>query len=175
MEAITNLFSGGNGLIAIVVAIVILWLVFKVARRLFKTVLSIVVIAFIGLLVYSMLTGKKMDDVVNSGFENYLTKHPISTLMTDKCQGEKAEKFMCQCIYGPIHQDMTYKYSTTQLNSLESDKSKKKEAVMTSFRNQKANIKACIKEKRKAGTGKLMDSALKFIDNLDRKSETNVR
>ncbi len=161
MDIISSL-SPQNMLLLAVAIIVMVTVFFKVARKLFR------IIAFIllGLVVYTLWSGKDLKETVGDTIEATLLRRPIAK-MVSTCEGEKGNKAKCECIYLPLYQQLRSTYSDNEIRNLESDRDAKRKAIAEAYRNKKSIVSDCLKRRGTEGGGKALKAAVNMLNNLD--------
>lgn len=140
-----------------VAAFVALWIIFKIAKAVFKVALFLAVMLF----GYIFFFGGSIEDVSEPILEQMFKKNTIEELMAKHCNPEKKDVLRCDCILMPVYGDLNKRFNETQMKELSQDHKRMTDEALISFKNEKENIKACANEK-KSGWLKAFD----FIRSL---------
>jgi len=129
-----------------VAAFVGLWIIFKIAKAVFKIALFLGVM----LLGYMFFFGGSIEDVIEPGLEQMFKKNTIEELRVKHCKPEKMDILKCECIVMPVYADLQDRFvgRESELAELEQNREAITQEVLQSFSNQKENMKACAKEKQ---------------------------
>ena len=124
-----------NLIIIIVIAIVVFFLIIKFAKKLFKFVLIIVLIAALALFGFLYLNKIKT----------------INDLQTKYCEdfSNKKDSLKCVCIVGPLHDDFQERFSKEEMNDMNSVQFAKELSV--SLFNKRKIITQKLKENKAEG------------------------
>ncbi|MGB1241762.1 MAG: hypothetical protein ACPG49_04530 [Chitinophagales bacterium] len=129
-----------------VAAFVGLWIIFKIAKAVFKIAL------FLGLMFlgYMVFFGGSIEDVLEPGLEQMFKKNTLEELKAKHCKPEKMDILKCECIVMPVYADLQDRFvdRKSELKELEKDREAITQEVLKSFGNQKENMKVCAKEKQ---------------------------
>lgn len=142
-----------------IAAFVALWIIFKIAKVIFKVALFLAVMLF----GYLFFFGGSIEDVLEPGLEQMFKKNTIEQLMAKHCNPEKMDVLRCECIIMPVYSDLTKRFNDLQLKELSENNKRMTEEVLISFQNQKERMKNCAKEK-KSGWLKAFDFIKSFFN-----------
>ncbi len=161
MDILSSL-SPQNMLLLVVAIIVLVMIFFKVARKLFRFAAFIL----LGLVVYTLWSGKDLRETVNDGFEATLLRRPISKMVAN-CEGDKGGSAKCECIYLPLYQQLRNTHSDNEIRSLESDRDAKRVAIVEAYRSKKSIVQDCLKRRRNEKGGEILKKAVGFLNDLE--------
>lgn len=151
-----------NSLLPIAAIIIIGIIIFKVAKSLLKGIGFIVVA---GLLLYFFQGGtvdglKKQADKVKAGsVKLYFKNTTIADMKNKFCTPEKAEKFKCRCVITSVHNDLTSRFSASDLAKLDQDDQLRLKEIRQSLRNTRNEIMNCGAQKE----GKAFVEKMKWL------------
>lgn len=148
-----------NSLIAILVAVAIIFILFRVAKSIFKIVLSVVVLG----LAFYFWQGGTVDGLKDKGTQAIFKDANLSNMMEVHCQGEKADKIKCECVIGPVFQDIHSRLSSSEIERANQDPQQIEAEIQTSMRNEKRDIRKCLVNN---SGGKILDQLKGVLGNL---------
>jgi len=128
-------------LLLIIIAIVVLWILFKVGKNLFK----IAGIIFIVILIYLVWSGKTAQFLVEPSLEHAFEKRNINEMYENHCSESKKDKAMCACVVEPVYNDLYDRHRRGAINNFSPEKMA--EEVMISYKNQQVFMHQCLKDK----------------------------
>ncbi len=137
-----NQFSQSDLILVGIGAIIVIWILFKVAKTLFRVAIFALLIGAL----YFLWTGQTPSGVIKTGVKAALQKNNIADLHDKYCGLGKRDKALCACIFQPIYSELSNSYSESEIRTLEKDAMVS--ATMNAFNAQKEVITACIKEKK---------------------------
>lgn len=125
-------------IIIIVVGIILLILVLRfIAKNILKIIGVLIIIVVFG---YFLLFYK-------GGLLDLGNKDFILNELKEKYCVEQIDEIKCECIIEPLFNDITSQYSLEELAELQKDKTKSLEIIFKSLRDNRAEIKSCLKER----------------------------
>lgn len=148
----TGITIDQNTLILAVAAIVVLYILFKIASRILKLVGIFLVIAF----GYYFWNGGTAEELKEMGVQTLFKEADVTKLVDTYCSDGQENSLKCDCLAKPIYQDLTSRLSAEQLQSLATNEEERIRQIRQSFRNKGSEIRACfVKEKGGAYWDKL--------------------
>ena len=133
-----------NTLIIGIAAVVILYILLKIASKVIRLIGVIAVVA----LGYFFWNGGTVDDLKEEVVQALFKEQDINQLLSTYCEGSKADGFKCECIVKPVYEDLTSRLSAEEIAALANDEQARIAQIRQSMRNQGSTIRSCIvKEK----------------------------
>ena len=149
-----------NSLIAVLVALALIFILFRVAKSIFKIVLSVVVLG----LAFYFWQGGTVDGLKDKGTQAIFKDADLSNMMQVHCQEEKADKIKCECVIGPVFQDIHSRLSSSEIAQANQDPQRIEEEIQRSMKNEKKEIRRCLVNN---SGGKVLDQLKGVLGSLN--------
>ena len=133
-----------NLLILVGAGILIISILMKVAKSIFKIALTVVVLG----LAWYFWQGGSLADLKDEGVRQLFKKAAISDMKDIYCDGEKAEKTKCICIITPVYDDLHARYSISEIREIEKDEDQVMAEIRLSLQRRNKEIRSCLTERK---------------------------
>lgn len=144
-------------LISIIVALILLWILFKIAK---KTIKLLAFAILIGMGFYWFSGGTNIG-LTDKFFKDASTLNELPLICKEDVEGLKEIK--CDCIVQPVYKDLKIRLDKDRLKEVEADPELFKAELRKSLRNRRKEIKECVlKDKGPEIANKIGDA----IDNI---------
>ena len=148
-----------NTLIAVLVAVAIIFILFRVAKSVFKIVGTLLVLA----LAFYFWQGGTVAGLKDKGTQAIFKDANLSNMMQMHCQGDKADKAKCTCVIGPVFQDIHSRLSSTEISMANQDSERIESEIQTSMKNKKKEIRKCLVNN---SGGQVLDQLKGILGNI---------
>ncbi|MDW8287298.1 MAG: hypothetical protein RMJ89_04435 [Flammeovirgaceae bacterium] len=173
MEGLTFSYDAQTILIVLGVIFVIF-----LAIRIFKAFMRIIVLILVVIGVFYFLRGGNFSTLKETakniatialaakeaGLEEFFEKLPLDK-NAHPCQDVRSET-KCECIYQPLHRDITNRLSSKELKKLSQDNDLKMIEIKNSLRNVQAEIRQCLLAKNNEDLNKAIERFIQATGNL---------
>lgn len=122
--------------------ILVIFILFRVAKTLLKVVLVVVVLG----LAYYFWQGGTVSGLKDAGIDLVFKDANLSDMREKLCEGEKADKAKCSCIVEEVHRDVEVRLSEDEIAQANQDKAKIREEIRKSMKGRKKEILDCLKQ-----------------------------
>jgi hypothetical protein len=163
-----------QSLLIILGAIFIIFLIFRIFKAMVRVVMIVIVLLvalyFIG---GGNLQGFKettqgISNIANAakeaGLEEFFNKLSLEK-DANVCE-EVRNETKCECIYKPLHQDLTSRLTPEELQKASENKDYKMAEIKNSMRNMKVAIKQCLVERNGEDLQKAIDTFVEATGNV---------
>lgn len=122
----------------------IVFILFKVAQKVVKTVLTLAILA----LAFYFWQGGTVEGLKGKGIQTLIRQSSLTNLEANNCEGEKADKTRCLCIIQPLKEDLEARLSYSEMQEIDKDKERVKVEIAKSLGNKQKEIRNCIISKK---------------------------
>ena len=133
-----------NLLILIGAGLLIITILWKVARSILKIGLTIIVLG----LAWYFWQGGSIEGLKDEGVRQLFKKATIADMKEVYCEGEKAEKAKCLCIVTPVYEDLHQQYSASELREIDQNEDTRMEAIRESLKRNGKDVRQCLAENK---------------------------
>lgn len=138
-----------------IAAIVIIFIITRVARFFFRIILFVAVIAAL----FYFISGKTVGSLFTTPtLESLFEKTTLNGLYNTTCNGGTASDAKCACIVNVVYNDIKTRYTDLGLQELDDNKMMMLVEVRKSIKTHSSEMEACLKQRGNEG--------LKFLNML---------
>lgn len=128
-----------------VISLIVISILSKISKSLFR----VAGLAFVGLAIYALVSGRSIGNMVAPTVDKIFERNNIVELNAKFCQEDRQDRTICECIVGPIYNDVESRIGTRRLSNMVNKPEELKQETLNSIEFVRPSINSCIAAKGK--------------------------